>query len=154
MKAEYINPFLAATQDVFKQMLGMDIEKKKIELREDFVDGQDANVLIGVIGALQGSVVYCFPKSTALAIVKSMAGMEFAEIDTLVASALGEIGNIISGNALSRLAQTNYHCDIAPPQIILGGNKSISMASSKYLFIPMSSQAGDMAISVMLREKA
>jgi chemotaxis protein CheX len=143
MKAEYINPFLAATQDVFKQMLGMDIEKRKIELREDFVDGQDANVLIGVIGALQGSVVYCFPKSTALAIVKSMA-----------ASALGEIGNIISGNALSRLAQANYHCDIAPPQIILGGNKSISMASSKYLFIPITCQAGDMAISVMLREKA
>ena len=153
MRAEYLNPFLAATQDVFKQMLGMGIEKKKIELRENFVEGQDANVLISVMGALQGAVVYCFPQSTALAIVKSMAGMEFTEIDTLVASALGEIGNIISGNALSRLEAASYRCDIAPPQIIIGGNKSISMAAAKYIHVPVATQVGDMAINLMLREK-
>ncbi len=152
MKAEYINPFLESTQDVFKQMLGMSIEKKKLELRDDFVDGLDVNILIGVVGDLHGSVVYSFSKRTALAIVKSMAGMEFTEIDPLVASALGEIGNIISGNSLTRLAQIDYHCDIAPPQIILGGNKSISIASSKYLLLHTTSQEGDMTISVILKE--
>ena len=29
MKAEFMNPFLQATQDVFKQMLSLDIEKGK-----------------------------------------------------------------------------------------------------------------------------
>jgi len=152
MKAEYINPFLESTQDVFKQMLGMSIEKKKLELRDDFVAGLDVNILIGVIGDLQGSVIYSFTKKTALEIVKSMAGMDFTEIDPLVASALGEIGNIISGNSITRLAKINYRCDIAPPQIILGGNRSISIASSKYLLLHTTSEAGDMTISVTLKE--
>lgn len=153
MKAEFINPFLQATQDVFRQMMQLEIEKGKLELREDLIAGREANVLIGVVGALAGTVVYSFPKSTALEMVKSMSGMELNELDIFVTSALGEVGNIISGNALIYLAQANYPCDLAPPQIILGENKSISLATSKSLLVSIKTRIGSFDISVALKEK-
>lgn len=153
MKAEFVNPFLQATQDVFQQMMSLEIEKGKLELKEDLIAGQEANVLIGVVGALAGVVVYSFPKSTALEMVKSMSGMEMNTLDIFVTSALGEVGNIISGNALSYLARANYHCDIVPPQIILGENKSISLATPKSLLVSIKTKIGDFDISIALKEK-
>lgn len=153
MKAEFVNPFLQATQDVFQQMMSLEIEKGKLELKEDLIAGQEANVLIGVVGALAGVVVYSFPKSTALEMVKSMSGMEMNTLDIFVTSALGEVGNIISGNALSYLARANYHCDIVPPQIILGEKKSISLATPKSLLVSIKTKIGDFDISIALKEK-
>jgi len=152
VKAEFVNPFLLATQDVFDRMLGLKIEKGKLELKEDLIAGKEANVLISIVGSLLGAVVYSFPKATALEIVKIMSGMELDELDVFVTSALGEIGNIISGNAVSYLEKANYQCNIAPPQIILGENKSISMAAPKSLLIPIKTTAGDFEISVALKE--
>ena len=154
MKAQFINPFLMAIMDVFQQMLGLEIERGALELKEDFIEGKDANVLIGVIGALSGAVVYSFPRFTALEIVKSMAGMEMNDLDTFVTSALGELGNIISGNAITYLAQAGYQCEIPPPQIILGENKSISLAAPKYFLVPINTRSGGLTISVALKEKS
>ena len=38
-----------------------------------------------------------------------------AVADELGLSALGEIANIITGNAATNLAQLGYDCDISPP---------------------------------------
>ncbi|GAV21501.1 chemotaxis protein CheX [Carboxydothermus pertinax] len=152
MKAEFVNPFLMATQDVFDRMLGLRIEKGKIELKEDLIAGKDANVLISIVGSLLGAVVYSFPKTTALEIVRIMSGMEIDALDIFVTSALGEVGNIISGNAVSYLEKADYWCNIAPPQIILGENKSVSVAAPKSLLVPIKTKAGDFEISIALKE--
>jgi len=152
MKAEFMNPFLQATQDVFKQMLSLDIERGKTQLKEDLIEGKEVNVLIGVVGSLVGVVAFSFSKSMALEMVKSMAGMEVNELNIFVTSALGEIGNIISGNAISYLAKANYICDIAPPQIILSENKSISLSTTKSLFVLIKTNLGDFTINIALKE--
>lgn len=154
MKAEYVNPFLQATQDVFRQMLNLDIEKDRIALQEDWIAGKEVNVLIGVVGALTGSVVFSFSKPMALAMVQSMAGMEISELDVFVTSALGEVGNIICGNAMTYLANAKYPCDIAPPQIILGENKTISLATPKSLLVFCKTALGEFTINISLKEKS
>lgn len=152
MKAEFMNPFLQATQDVFKQMLSLDIERGKVALKEDLLEGKEVNVLIGVVGSLVGVVAYSFTKPMALAMVKSMSGMEVNQLNIFVTSALGEIGNIISGNALGHLANANYICDIAPPQIILSENKSISLSTTKSLLVSIKTNLGDFTINIALKE--
>jgi len=47
----------------------------------------------------------------ALEMVKIMSGLEMDDIDNFVSSALGEVGNIISDNALTILTKGNYKCD-------------------------------------------
>lgn len=111
-------PFFNATRDVFKLMLDLSNISDK-PLPDTDISAQDSkiNIEIGIIGDLQGKVIYHFPKQTSLEMVKIMSGMEFSEIDDFVTSALGEIANIISGNVMSTLSVQKISCDILSPHI-------------------------------------
>ncbi|SET29975.1 chemotaxis protein CheX [Natronincola peptidivorans] len=153
MKAEYINPFYKATKDVFQLMLDIDTQKGNIRMVEDMVNGKDANVALGVTGDLNGTIVFSFPKDMTLQMIKIMSGMEIDKIDSFASSALGEVANIIGGNALTALTESNYVCDLAPPQIFVGGCKSFSMANEKGLLLSLATPIGEFDINIMLKEK-
>ncbi len=157
MKAEYVNSFYKATQDVFKLMLDVDTEKKDLKLIEDMASSKDANVVLGVTGDLKGTILFSFPKDMTLEMVKVMSGIEMSEIDGFVSSALGEIANIIGGNAMTILTSNDYMCDIVPPQIFVGEYKSFSMADGKALFLTLGTQIGEFNgefdINISLKEK-
>ncbi len=150
MKAEYINSFYAAAKDVFKLMLDLDVERGDIQLVEGLASSKDANILLGVTGELSGNIYFSFTKPMTLEMVKIMAGMEMDEIDVFVSSALGEVANIIGGNAITNLSNYNYKCDITPPQIIVGQYKSMSMTNKQAIVIPMKTQIGEFNISIFL----
>jgi chemotaxis protein CheX len=151
MKVEYINPFFLATVDVFKTMLSLEPRRGNLRAVEELVPVSEANVVIGVTGALRGSLLYSFPKDMALEMVYIMAGMRMNELDVFVSSALGEVANIISGNALTYLSQNDLLCDIAPPQLIIGTNGSLSMSTEKAVVLPLHTDIGTLEISISLR---
>lgn len=152
MKAEYVNSFYGAAQDVFKLMLDLEVERGELSIIEGLTSSKDANIILGVTGDLKGTVFFSFTKDMTLEMVKIMAGMEMDEIDVFVSSALGEVANIIGGNAITNLSNYNYKCDITPPQIIIGEHKSISMANERALVIPMKTDIGEFSISIFLPE--
>lgn len=152
MKAEYINAIYKATQDIFKLMLDIEPQRKNLRLIEDdMIPSKDANVLLGVTGDLQGSILFGFPEGMALEMIRIMSGMEMNTIDSFASSALGEIGNIIGGNAMTDLSKHNYICDIVPPQVFVGEYKSLSLASSKALLLSLETPIGEFDISVFLK---
>lgn len=152
MNLELINPFLQATYDVCKQMFNLEIDSREIKRTEELYVSKEVNVLISIVGDLSGSVTFSFPKETALALVNSLSGMNMQDIDIFVTSALGEVGNIISGNAVSYLAKMNRKCDIAPPQVILGENRSISLANKESIVITLHTGIGEFTINLTLKE--
>ncbi len=107
------NPFLEATRNVFQLMLDLnDVFDSPVD---SFQCADKIDIVIGVIGDLEGEVVYRFPFETSLSMVNIMSGMEIMSIDDFVTSAISEIANIISGNVLSMLAEKDFKCDILPP---------------------------------------
>lgn len=108
-------PFLEATRDVFQLMLDLS------EVSERPVDGfsneDGLDITIGIVGDLEGEVVYRFPRDTSMSMVNIMSGMEVDTVDDFVVSAIAEIANIISGNVLMTLAANHVSCDILPPSI-------------------------------------
>ncbi|MFW6006758.1 MAG: chemotaxis protein CheX [Halanaerobiales bacterium] len=153
MKVDYINPIYQAANQVFKNMFQLELEKGDLKLEEDIVTTKEANVSISITGELSGTILFSFPKEMALKMVEDMSGMETKEFDKFVASAIGELGNIISGNAISNLSDHNFDCDIAPPQISLGKNKTLSTATEKTLVIPLHSHYGEFELNVSINEK-
>ncbi|AOY76590.1 chemotaxis protein CheX [Clostridium formicaceticum] len=153
MKAESVNSFFQATKDVFQLMLDIGIEQGKLGMVENMIPSKDANVVLGVTGDLSGTILFSFPQKMILEMVKIMCGMEMDEIDSFVSSALGEVANIIGGNAATMLAANNYKCDIVPPQIFVGEYKSFSMANEKALLLPLKTSIGEFDINIFLKEK-
>ena len=110
----------------------------------------EANVAIGVTGALRGTLLYSFPRSMALEMVRIMSGMEMSKLDAFVTSALSEVANIISGNALTYLAQNSLLCDISPPQVFVGENGTLTMTTEKAIVLPLITEIGTLEISISL----
>lgn len=153
MKVEYINSFYEATKDVFKLMLDLDIKMGKIKVLEEMATSKDANVILGITGDVKGSVIFGFPEKMTLEMVQIMSGMKFEKVDGFVSSALGEVANIISGNAVTNLAKNEYICDIVPPQIFIGEYKSMSMTKDKALCLPLKTDIGELEINIFLKEE-
>lgn len=113
------NSFSKATCDVLKLMFNLEAQPNAAD-KINSASEENVVIVIGLTGDLSGKVSYLFPKNTAIGLVHILSGMDFSEIDEFVTSAIGEVGNIISGNALSALSEQQIVCDILPPQIKIG----------------------------------
>lgn len=155
MNDRVLTGFSTAAQEVLKLMLDVDTVAAVPVTKEDSANGQDSiTVKIGLTGDVSGSAYYNFPKDTALEMVKIMSGMEIEEVDEFVTSAMGELSNIISGNALTGLAQQEISCDILPPEILTGtdANKENSADAAGKCNTGIHTSAGDMDLAVQTLE--
>jgi len=119
IKAAHINPFLKSATLVLEQMCAVspqrgNISLTVIEYRDDYVW-----LKIGILGQLQGNIVFGFPRQVALRIISAMmGGYSVTELDELALSAISELGNMISGNASSIMYDEGIAIDITPPVVI------------------------------------
>ncbi len=153
MKAEYVNPFVAAAFHVLKELLDMEPSKGALKIRREHCTSQQCNVIFGVTGKVEGQVVYGMNLVTADRIASQMLGQPIKSFDSLAASAIGELGNMITGNAGGRLADLGYHCDITPPTIVRGTKVKISTLCIPSLVIPIELSLGVIEIAVSLQER-
>jgi chemotaxis protein CheX len=139
--------FAGATREVLGFMLGVDMaDASAAQGGTALEDG--VSVTIGLKGDISGEILFHFPCGTALEMVGIMSGMELDGIDDFVTSAVGEISNIISGNAVTVMAARQVVCDILPPQISVGGAPAVrgaavsaalrTTAGSVYLIVRLS----------------
>jgi chemotaxis protein CheX len=119
VKEEYVNSFLAPAKLVWTKELGEDLEMAGAQVVSNQFTTDDLTAIVGVSGRLEGNVLYGFSDETALAVVRRMIGEEVESYrDELGLSALGEIANMITGNAATHLSRTGFPCDISPPVIV------------------------------------
>ena len=113
MKDKLYEAFIDATNNVFQLMLNaLEISAHPTE---DFKCDDEVDIAISIIGDLHGEVIYRFPVPTSLNMVNIMSGMQFEKVDAFVTSAISEVANIISGNVLTALSDSDMKCDILPP---------------------------------------
>lgn len=150
MRNPLYEPFLEATRNVFSLMLDLnDIVCSPVS--EPTARPCELNVSIDVIGDLTGSVVYRFPGETSLKMVGILSGMEFSAVDDFVASAMGEVANIISGNVMTALSDRKLKCDILPPKVIDDGKLETSCFDIHHAE-RLTTDAGDIELSILLNK--
>ena len=154
MKVEFVNPFIDSARSVLETELGVAVSKGPIALQSSAYTTQDVTVLIGVMGAVQGVVLYGMSQKTALNIVGAMLGQPFPEFDELAQSGIAELGNVITGLAATGLENAGYPSRISPPTTITGHGSMISTLDIRRLVVPLITEHGNLEIHVALREAA
>lgn len=150
MKAEFINPFVAAAAQVMKQEVNAEVTKGQISIEDSAFTSQDITVMIGVTGMVHGIVLYGLSEKTAKNIVSKMLNEPVPVFDKMAGSAIAEMGNVITGLASGGLEKAGYICDIAPPTLITGRGVMISTLNIKRLLIPLETSLGSLDISCAL----
>lgn len=153
MKVEYVNPFIESASDVLVEIAQLKSIRGKLTMKDPNKPFRDVCAILGVIGSVQGQVVYGFDEATAKNVVsRMMMGAEVSEFDEMARSALGELGNIITGKASVSLESSGYHIDISPPTLVMANNLRISSLKIPMIVVPLETDAGIIEIYVGLEE--
>jgi len=151
MHVEFINPFLQATVNVLQTMaftqpqVGQPFLKSKTTLSQGDITG-----VVGLTGDIHGSLAVSFSEAAILQIVSNMFGEVCKEINAEVRDAVGEISNMICGDARRLLADKGYQFQGAIPTVIEGKHHKICHACpGPILLIPFTvSETGTFFVEV------
>lgn len=120
MDIKYINPFIIAAQTVFKTMLGISVEMGKPALKNVNRTSGDVTGIMGLVGDKKGTVAISLREAGARFIYKTLVGEECDSINQDVVDAIGEITNIISGQARKEFEKSGISLNAAIPMVIVG----------------------------------
>ncbi len=153
MNVAYVNPFISSTIETFKTMMKIDVVAQKPTVKNDPGPVFDVSGIIGLSGNAQGAISMSFPKLVALRAVSAMIGTEIKIIGPDITDGIGEIVNIIAGNAKQHL--TEFNLTISLPNVIVGKDHAIKAPSgTPTIIVPFTSPIGNFAMEVSLKTKA
>jgi chemotaxis protein CheX len=150
MNVAFVNPFITSTMETFKTMLHVEVKPGKPMLKHEGEPMYDISGIIGLSGIAQGAIAISFPKVVALKAVSAMLGSEIKIIGPEMTDGIGEIVNIIAGNAKQYLSQ--YHLTISLPNVIVGKNHTVTPPSNTpSIVVPFNGVIGEFAMEVALK---
>ena len=153
MKEEYVNSFLVPARLVWKKELGDDLEVASAEVVSHQFTTDAITAIIGVSGRLEGNVLYGFTEESGQKVVSTMVGEQVEDIrNDLGLSALGEIANMITGNAATQLAQAGYPCQISPPVVVEPKGSRFTIKGTSQILVTFTSSHGPLSVRISLSE--
>lgn len=155
MKVEYVTPFVAGAISVVQTLINVAPERGKLAARPQMFTSQQINIVCGITGDVEGQVIYGMSLLSATRMASRMlGGQAVPTFDQLAASAIAELGNMVSGNAATLLTQQGFSVDITPPTIVKGSNVRISTFDIPALVIPLEiGEVGQFEINVSLQQR-
>jgi len=150
-----IAPFVRASNNVFKQMLDLGINKGQAEPEGDSFISQGFTVMIGLTGGWHGWFFLDMSQDTAMKLAGIMTGEEYETVENeevLLAGA--EIANIISGNAITDInnIRSGLNIRLTPPSVFAGEGMSMFNVRLNACSVLLQTDAGNIKLNVVMKE--
>ena len=149
MDVKIVNPFINATVKVLETMAHAEVKPGKPYVKKDNIAKGDVTGIIGFTGESNGTISVTFDAGSILKIVSSMFGEEVTALDAEVSDAVGELTNMISGQARRKLEETGKIFEAAIPSVVSGKNHRIThITSGPIIAIPFTTEGGSFTIEI------
>ena len=153
MDVKLLNPFIEATCHVLSSMALTTATAGTPYLKKDARARGDVTGIVGLIGEARGTISMSFTESCILSIVSTMFGEEMTEINDEVKDAVGEILNIVSGQARQKLETMGRLLKGSIPTVISGRNHTIThITRQPIVAVPFESEKGSFTIEICIEE--
>ncbi len=150
MEAGLINKFIQSAQAVLQSEIGSPAKMGRITVQSVPYTSQHVTVVVGIAGSLRGVMLLGLSEETAKNLVSAMMGQDVEELDELAQSGVAELGNVITGAAVTSLYSDGHICKIATPTLILGSGTTISTLNVRRLVIPLTTSCGVIEMQLAL----
>ncbi len=149
MDVTLINPFINATVNVLETMAFVKVSAGKPYLKKDNVAVGDVSGVLGLTGVANGTISVTFEEKCILTIVSNMFGETMNSLNHEIADAVGELTNMISGQARRELEEIGKVFKAAIPSVVSGPqHQIIHYSKGPKIAIPFSTEGGDFTIEV------
>lgn len=149
MDPSYIKPFVVAVKRVFETMITVPFSLGKPALKKGSEVPHEISSIIGLSGNVSGSVVISLSQSVAFQLASALLGDEINELNEDCTDAIGEIANIIAGNAKTDFPTRDNA--ISVPSVVVGKHKVTYPTGIPIISIPCSTDKGEMIIEIALK---
>lgn len=129
MEEKYVNPFIIGAKHVFKTMLDIDLLHSDPFQKTSRRSTADVTGVMGFTGDRRGTMCVSMSSSSALTIYAKLLNERMSEVTPEIIDAVGELTNIISGQARKELERVNLNLVAHVPMVFVGKNIEISFIS-------------------------
>jgi len=158
MEPHYVNPFISAAVKLIKKTTGLDVAKKNVYLKKGKESFGGCGIVLDIEGDLNGKIAYEFSRGMLMQLSSRMIKRSRIEVADhqeflkLLKSAMAELGNLISGRAITYLQETGFNCDITPPEIYVGQGVILIPDDMTTFVIELQTHYGDFVINLALKK--
>jgi len=151
MRDKYVEIFINSITMILTSFGIEEIASGNSYTKETFTCKYNLTTIIGLYGNIRGNIALSMPYDAAKKIASiMMMGMEITEIDEMCVSALGEMTNMICGQALMEISSQNLSLDITPPTIIHGDKMEAYISQVETIVVDISSSIGSIELNLGL----
>ncbi len=152
MDVRYINPFIVSIRQVFSTMADVDVQPLKPKMKDDSHEKVGVSGVIGFSGDATGACVLCFPTEVACKLASAFAGEDMDADHSDFADAIGELANMVAGNAKAQF--DGLEVSISLPSVVIGDPHEVIVtgvpAQTPRLIIPCQCEEGQFHIEVAM----
>jgi len=153
MKLTHAANFADAMSKVFRTMVGVDLECSPAKVLSEGSPTADVTGIVTFAGDLVGAMVLTFPTEVVRKLVKRFAELDADIRDPDLLDAVGELANMVAGQAKSRFED----CDamISIPTVVCGPTHYVNRQKrAPWVVIPASCEDGKFVVAMSIQEKA
>jgi chemotaxis protein CheX len=121
--------FVTATCNILSTMANITPTAGKLFVKKDHTALGDFSAVIGVTGGHTGSICVTFTKQGAISVVRAMLGEDIENLEQDAVDTVGEIANMVSGQARAVIAEKGVMLQGSTPTIIVGEKHRITHMS-------------------------
>jgi len=151
LDVKIVNPFINATLNVLETMAFVKSEPQKPYLKKENVAKGDVSGIVGFTGETNATVFITFDEPCIVKIVSNMIGEQINEINDEIKDAVGELTNMISGQARKELEEMGKLFQGGIPSVVSGKNHELlPMTKGPRIAIPFKTDFGSFTIEVAI----
>lgn len=151
MDENYVDLFMNSVTGVFSCLGLGEIAGEEIYKKDSFICRYNLTIIIGLSGSMKGNVALSMPYDTAEKIASAMMmGMEIEKMDEISVSALGEMANMVCGQAAIELSSQDISIDITPPTVIHGDRLKAYISQVETTVVEISSALGSIELNLSI----
>lgn len=140
-------PFIKATIEILGTMAGITAKAGAPYVKKSLVAKGDVSAIVGVTGDKVGTIAVSFTRPCAIALVRGMLGDDIQDIMQDTQDAVGEVANMVSGQARASLVEMGITLQGSTPTVIMGDNHIIRhITTNPVIAIPFSADSGEFTV--------
>ena len=152
MDVKYINPFIESTYHVLETMAKFKAEGGSPYIKKDRIARGVVSAVIDLTGDVSGTISISFEETCILNIVSNLFN-EKVEMNDEIKDTVGELCNIITGQARQKLNELGLNIKAGIPNLIMGKNHSIKhISDDRVIGIPFTCGDSNFTIEVCFNE--
>ena len=151
MKQEIITPFVESFKDIFSQMGKINMKLENTYFKSEISSKDNILLVLGINGTIKGQVIIDFSEIIAKKAVSNIIEVNPIVIfDEIAKKCILELGDVIIGNAISKLYENGVNVEIVSPILIIGKELNLSFEKDKIYCIVFKSGEEKVELNILI----